>query len=80
MSAARDHSDPLAGLTVGELRAIIREENERLEARMRGQRPKGKRRLRAPEAAAAAARSVASPGPMAKASAERALRRIRERG
>jgi len=60
------------------VRRIVREENERLEARLRGHRVKGKRRLKAPEAAAAAARAISgAPSPVATEAATRALRRIR---
>lgn len=62
------------------IRALVREENERLEARLRGRRVDSPRRLRSPEAAAKAARSVAKPSALAKSRATTALRRIREKG
>jgi len=62
------------------IRRVMREEIDRLEARLRGRRVDGKRRLRAPEASAAAARAIApAPSPVAAKAAERALRRIRSK-
>jgi hypothetical protein len=65
---------------IEKIRLLIREEHERLEARLRGRRVNGKRRLRSPEAAAASARSVAKPSALAISRASTALRRIREKG
>lgn len=71
----------LTGEDIALLRSIIREESERaaerLEARLRGHRVKGQRRVRSPELAAQIAAETAQVDDVARARAAQALRRIR---
>lgn len=69
---------------IEELRAVFREEvrlaAEVLEARMRGQRVKGKRRFKAPELAAQIAREIAPADDIAKERGRRAVEKLRKAG
>lgn len=62
------------------LRALVRDEVDALEARLRRQRPRGQRRTKSVPAGAVLAAEVRPPDELARARADRALERLRGKG